>query len=201
MKAGVPLLSFRPCTGQVECQIANTSRNSRVCPPRPCCAYCMISRSREIFTGWQPGADPDASGQRTSPRCATIYDMVSPTPPPPTPPVQRPARHAGSPGTARLLGPRRRPAPARPARPAHRHPRHLVQRWQRHRTPAPGAPDPAGRPLLLRRTIPPPRRIPDPSGWFEVFETDDPDQLHAFPRATSRASAVGQIQLQLSESL
>ncbi len=43
---------------------------------------------------------------------------------------------------------------------AHRHPRHPLQRQQRHRTPAPGSPDPANRPVLLRRTIPPHRRDP-----------------------------------------
>src|SRR2546430_7779547 len=40
----------------------------------------------------------------------------------PHPAVQRPARQAGLPSPARLLRPRRLPAPAGPARPAHRHP-------------------------------------------------------------------------------
>ena len=26
---------------------------------------------------------------------------------------------------------------------------------------------------------------PDPAGWLEVFETDAPDPLHAYPRAAS----------------
>ena len=41
---------------------------------------------------------------------------------------------------------------------------------------------------------------PGPAGWLEVFETDDPDPLHAYPRATSHTPPAPQIQPQLSES-
>jgi hypothetical protein len=34
---------------------------------------------------------------------------------------------------------------------------------------------------------------PDPAGWLEVFETDDPDPLHAYPRAASHTLPAPQI--------
>ena len=115
--------------------------------------------------------NPDASGEKQQP--ALRDDLRHRLPRPrdrlarhraltrlPHPPVQRPARQAGLPGPARLLRPRRLPAPAGPARPAHRHPRHPLQRRRRHRAPAPGGPDPADGLVLLRRTIPDHRRIP-----------------------------------------
>jgi hypothetical protein len=42
---------------------------------------------------------------------------------------------------------------------------------------------------------------PKPAEWLEVFETDDPDPLHAYPRATSDTLPASQIQPELSESL
>jgi hypothetical protein len=36
--------------------------------------------------------------------------------------------------------------------------------------------------------------------WLEVFETDDPDPLHAYLRATSRTPPAPQIHPQLSQS-
>jgi hypothetical protein len=42
--------------------------------------------------------------------------------------------------------------------------------------------------------------FPEPAGWLEVFETDDPDPLRAYQRATSDAPPAPQIQPQLSES-
>jgi hypothetical protein len=36
--------------------------------------------------------------------------------------------------------------------------------------------------------------------WLEVFETDDPDPLRAYPRATSQPLPASQIQPQLSQS-
>ena len=41
---------------------------------------------------------------------------------------------------------------------------------------------------------------PEPAGWLEVFETDDPDPLHAYPRAASHTLPASQIQPQLSQS-
>src|SRR4029077_4395320 len=41
---------------------------------------------------------------------------------------------------------------------------------------------------------------PDPAEWLEVFETDDRDPLHAYPRMTSQTRHVSQIQPQLSQS-
>ena len=101
---------------------------------------------------------PRATGLTTSPprrNGSTHWD----TPAGETP-VPRPARYAGLPSPARLLRPRRIPAPAGPARPAHRHPRHPLRRRRRHRAPAPGGPDPADGLVLLRRTVPAHRRIP-----------------------------------------
>jgi len=40
----------------------------------------------------------------------------------------------------------------------------------------------------------------EPSEWLEVFRTDDPDPLHAYPRAASHTLPAAQIQPQLSES-
>jgi hypothetical protein len=41
---------------------------------------------------------------------------------------------------------------------------------------------------------------PEPAEWLEVFETDDPDPLHAYPRVTSHTPPAAQIQPQLSQS-
>ena len=41
---------------------------------------------------------------------------------------------------------------------------------------------------------------PDPAQWLEVFETDNPDPLHAYPRATRHTPPAPQIQPQLSQS-
>ena len=41
---------------------------------------------------------------------------------------------------------------------------------------------------------------PEPAEWLEVFETDDPDPLHTYLRATSHTLPASQIQPQLSES-
>ncbi|HEX3514163.1 MAG TPA: hypothetical protein VHT26_09210, partial [Trebonia sp.] len=41
---------------------------------------------------------------------------------------------------------------------------------------------------------------PEPAEWLEVFETDDPDPLHAYPRATSDTPPAPQTQAQLSQS-
>jgi hypothetical protein len=41
---------------------------------------------------------------------------------------------------------------------------------------------------------------PEPAGWLEVFETDDPDPLHVYPRATSHTLPALRIQPQLSQS-
>ena len=41
---------------------------------------------------------------------------------------------------------------------------------------------------------------PEPAEWLEVFETDDPDPLHTYPRATRHTLPASQIQPQLSQS-
>jgi predicted dinucleotide-binding enzyme len=41
---------------------------------------------------------------------------------------------------------------------------------------------------------------PEPAEWLEVFETDDPDPLHAYPQVTSDTLPASQIQHQLSQS-
>jgi hypothetical protein len=40
---------------------------------------------------------------------------------------------------------------------------------------------------------------PEPAEWLEVFETDDPDPLHAYPRAIRHTPPAPQIQPQLSQ--
>ena len=44
------------------------------------------------------------------------------------------------------------------------------------------------------------KSAPAPAEWLEVFETDDPDPLHAYPRAASHTPPASQIQPQLSQS-
>ncbi len=115
---------------------------------------------------------PGASGENSSPRYATIYDIVAPDPATAWPDTEHspayPTRLFSDP-RATLVSPALRASYAlvgsqlqpSPQRPAHRHPRHLVQRRRRHRTPAPGgAADPADRPVLLRRPIPAHRSDP-----------------------------------------
>jgi hypothetical protein len=41
---------------------------------------------------------------------------------------------------------------------------------------------------------------PEPTEWLEVFETDDPDPLHTYPRATSQMPPASQIHPELSQS-
>ncbi|HEX3514088.1 MAG TPA: hypothetical protein VHT26_08825, partial [Trebonia sp.] len=41
---------------------------------------------------------------------------------------------------------------------------------------------------------------PEPAEWLEVFETDDPDPLHAYPRAAGDTPPAPQTQVQLSQS-
>jgi hypothetical protein len=41
---------------------------------------------------------------------------------------------------------------------------------------------------------------PEPAEWLEVFETDNPDPLHAYPRVTSHTLPASQIQPQLTQS-
>lgn len=41
---------------------------------------------------------------------------------------------------------------------------------------------------------------PDPAEWLEIFETDHPDPLHAYPQATDHTPSASRIQSQLSQS-
>ena len=41
---------------------------------------------------------------------------------------------------------------------------------------------------------------PEPAEWLEIFETDDPDPLHAYRRTTGHMLPASQIQPQLSQS-
>ena len=41
---------------------------------------------------------------------------------------------------------------------------------------------------------------PEPAEWLEVFETDDPDPLHAYPRVTSQTPPGSQIRAELRQS-
>lgn len=41
---------------------------------------------------------------------------------------------------------------------------------------------------------------PDPAEWLEIFETDHPDPLHAYPQATDHTPSASRIQSRLSQS-
>jgi hypothetical protein len=155
--------------------------------------------------------NPDASGERNSPRYATSYDIVSPDPATAWPDTEHsPAypTHLFSDPRAKLVSPalrasyalvgsRLRPGPHGPLTGIHvilsngsgdiEHQHREAQILQT------GLFYSAARFRIIEGT-------PEPAEWLEVFETDDPDPLHAYPRATSRALPASQIQPQLSQS-
>ena len=154
--------------------------------------------------------NPDASGERNSPRYATIYDIVSPDPATAWPDTeQSPAypRHLFSDPRAALVSPvlrasyalvgsQLRPGPHDPLTGIHvilsnggeteRRPRE-VQILQT------GLFYSAARFRLIEGS-------PEPAEWLEVFETDDPEPLHAYQRATSHTLPAPPTQPRLSES-
>ena len=155
--------------------------------------------------------NPDASGEGNSPRYATIYDIVSPDPATAWPDTEHsPAypTHLFSDPRARLVSPALRASYAlvgSQLQPGQHGPLtgiHVIlsnggdDTERQHREAQilqTGLFYSAARFRIIEGS-------PEPAGWLEVFETDHPDPLHAYPRATSHTLAAPQIQPQLSES-
>jgi predicted dinucleotide-binding enzyme len=155
--------------------------------------------------------NPDASGERNSPRYATIYDIVSPDPATAWPDTEHspsyPA-HLFSDPRAKLVSPALRASYALVGsrlQPGQHGPLtgiHVIlsnggdDTERQHREAQilqTGRFYSAARFRIIEGS-------PEPAGWLEVFETDHPDPLHAYPQATSRTPPASQIQPQLSES-
>jgi 8-hydroxy-5-deazaflavin:NADPH oxidoreductase len=155
--------------------------------------------------------NPDASGQKNSPRYATIYDIVSPDPATAWPDTEHSAAYPTQLFTdprARLVSPALRASYALVGsqfQPGQHGPLtgiHVIlsngggDTERQHREAQivqSGLFYSAARFRLIEGS-------PEPADWLEIFETDDPDPLHAYPRAASHTPPAPQIQPQLSES-
>src|SRR6185312_236199 len=155
--------------------------------------------------------DPGASGDNTSPRYATTYDIVSPDPAAAWPDTEHsPAypTHLFSDPRASLVCPALRASYAlvgsqhRPGRHGRLTGIHVIlsngvgdiERQHREaRILQTGLFYSAARFRLIEGS-------PNPAEWLEVFETGDPDPLHAYPRAAGRTLPAPQIPAQLSQS-
>jgi hypothetical protein len=155
--------------------------------------------------------NPDAGGEGNSPRYATIYDIVSPDPATAWPDTEHsPAypTHLFSDPRAKLVSPALRASYAlvgSQLQPGQHGPLtgiHVILSndaggtERQHREAQilqTGLFYSAARFRLIEG-------FPDPAGWLEVFETDDPDPLHAYQRAASQTLPAPQIHPQLSES-
>lgn len=155
--------------------------------------------------------NPAASGERNSPRYATIYDIVSSDPATAWPDTEHsPAypTHLFSDPRAKLVSPALRASYALVGsrlQPGQHGPLTGI-----HVILSNGGGDTERQHLEAQilqtglfysaarfRII---EGSPDPAGWLEVFETDDPDPLHAYPRAASHTPPASQIEPQLSQS-
>jgi hypothetical protein len=155
--------------------------------------------------------NPDASGENSSPRYATIYDIVSPDPATAWPDTEHsPAYPANlfSDPRAKLVSPALRASYAlvgSQLQPGQHGPLtgiHVIlsnggdDTERQHREAQilqTGLFYSAARFRIIEGS-------PDPAGWLEIFETDHPDPLHAYPRAASHTPPASQIQPQLSQS-
>jgi predicted dinucleotide-binding enzyme len=155
--------------------------------------------------------NPDASGEGNSPRYATIYDIVSPDPATAWPDTEHsPAypTHLFSDPRAQLVSPALRASyvlVGSQNQPGQHGPLtgiHVIlsngggDTERQHRQAQilqTGLFYSAARFRIIEGS-------PEPAEWLEVFETDDPDPLHAYPRAASHTQPASQIQLQLSQS-
>jgi hypothetical protein len=155
--------------------------------------------------------NPGASGGRNSPRYATIYDIVSPDPATAWPDTEHsPAypTHLFSDPRAKLVSPALRASYAlvgSQLQPGQHGPLtgiHVIlsnggdDTERQHREAQilqTGLFYSAARFRIIEGS-------PDPAGWLEIFETDYPDPLHAYPRAASHTPPASQIQPQLSQS-
>ena len=155
--------------------------------------------------------NPDASGQKTSPRYATIYDIIAPDPATAWPDTEHsPGYPTGlfSDPRAKLVSPALRASYAlvgsqlQPGRHGPLTGIHVIlsnggaDTERQHREAQ----------ILQTRLFYSAARFrliegsPEPAEWLEIFETDDPDPLRAYPRATSHTPPAPQIQPQLSQS-
>jgi hypothetical protein len=155
--------------------------------------------------------NPDASGGKTGPRYATIYDIVAPDPATAWPDTEHsPAypTHLFSDPRAKLVAPALRASYAlvgSQARPGEHGPLtgiHVIlsngggDTERQHREAQilqTGLFYSTARFRIIEGS-------PEPAAWLEVFETDDPDPLHAYGRATSQTPPGSQIQPELSQS-
>jgi predicted dinucleotide-binding enzyme len=155
--------------------------------------------------------NPDAGGEGNSPRYATIYDIVSPDPATAWPDTEHsPAypTHLFSDPRASLVSPALRASYALVGSQLHLGQHgpltgiHVIlsnggddtERQRREeQVLQTGLFYSAARFRIIEGS-------PAPAEWLEVFETDDPDPLHAYPRSTSHAPPASQIQPQLSQS-
>jgi 8-hydroxy-5-deazaflavin:NADPH oxidoreductase len=155
--------------------------------------------------------NPDASGGNTNPRYATIYDIVAPDPAAAWPDTEHspayPTQLFSDP-RAKLVSPALRASYAligSQLQPGQHGPLtgiHVIlsngggdterQHWEAQILQT-GLFYSAARFRIIEGS-------PEPAEWLEVFETDDPDPLHTYPRATSHTLPASQIQPQLSES-
>jgi len=155
--------------------------------------------------------NPDASGGNTNPRYATIYDIVAPDPAAAWPDTEHspayptqlfsdPRAKLVSPAlraSYALVGSQLQPGPHGPLTGIH-----VIlsnsggdterQHWEAQILHT-GLFYSAARFRIIEGS-------PEPAEWLEVFETDDPDPLHTYLRATSHTLPASQIQPQLSES-
>jgi hypothetical protein len=155
--------------------------------------------------------NPDASGEDTSPRYATIYDIAVPDPATAWPETEHspayPAHLFGDPraklvspalrASYALVGSQLRPGPHGPLTGIHVILSNGGGDTERQHREAKilqtGLFCSAARFRIIEGS-------PEPAEWLEVFETDDPDPLHAYPRATSDTPPAPQTQAQLSQS-
>ena len=155
--------------------------------------------------------NPDASGESNSPRYATIYDIVAPDPAAAWPDTEHspayPTQLFSDP-RAKLVSPALRASYAligSQLQPGQHGPLtgiHVIlsngggDTERQHREAQilqTGLFYSAARFRIIEGS-------PEPAEWLEVFETDDPDPLHTYLRATSHTLPASQIQPQLSES-
>jgi len=155
--------------------------------------------------------NPAASRENTSPRYATTYDIVSPDPATAWPDTEHsPAypTHLFSDPRASLVSPVLRASYAlvgsqhRPGQDGPLTGIHVIlsngagDTERQHRETQilqTGLFYSAARFRLIEGS-------PNPAEWLEVFETGDPDPLHAYPRAAGHTLPVPQIHAQLSQS-
>jgi predicted dinucleotide-binding enzyme len=155
--------------------------------------------------------NPDASGGNTNPRYATIYDIVAPDPAAAWPDTEHspayPTQLFSDP-RAKLVSPALRASYTligSQLQPGQHGPLtgiHVIlsngggnterQHWEAQILQT-GLFYSAARFRIIEGS-------PEPAEWLEVFETDDPDPLHTYLRATSHTLPASQIQPQLSES-